>query len=160
LDSLRGTLTCPKLVEPSMKASRPLAVLVALGLSCGQAADPGVQPDAVRVGIEDQGRTFSLKAGGRLVIALGEESLSVVYRWDLVSYPEQPLDLVSSDEDAGRFEFTVTGEGRGSVRLAGHPRCGRGLTGSEDDVECPVLGAGPGGAPIRLFIIAVQVDES
>lgn len=137
-----------------------LVVLTLLGLSCGQAADPGVRPDAVHVGLEDQGRTFSLKAGDGLVVALGEESASVVYRWELVSYPEKPLDLVSSDEDAGRFEFTATGEGVGSVRLAGHPRCGRGLTGSEDDIECPVLGAGAGGAPIRLFIIAVQVDES
>lgn len=144
----------------SMKLRLFLTLLAVLGLSCGQPSGSGRQPDVVRVGLEDQGQTIRLNAGDRLEISLGEESsFSVVYRWELVSYPEPPLELVSGDEDAGSFEFTATGEGVGSVRLAGHPRCGRGLTGSEDDLECPVLGAGAGGAPIRLFIIAVWVDE-
>jgi hypothetical protein len=136
-------------------------MLILLGLSCGQAADPGLPPEAVHVGIKDQGRTFSLKAGDRLVIGLGEESSSsVVYRWEVAGYPEGSLDLISTDQDAGRFEFTAVAEGGGPVQLSGHPRCGRGLTGSDDDIQCPVLGGGQGGAgaPVRLFVITVSIS--
>lgn len=144
-----------------MKLRLFLTVLVVLGLSCGTPSEPGGQPDVVRVGLEHQGKTIGLKAGDRLVISLGEESSSsVVYRWEVAGYPEEALDLISTDQDAGRFEFAAAGEGGGKVELTGRPRCGRGLTGSDDDIECPVLGAGqPGGAPVRLFVITVSVSS-
>jgi hypothetical protein len=145
-----------------MRSGRfPLVVLIILGLSCGQASEPGGRPDVVSVGLEHLGQTITLKAGDRLVIGLGEEpSPSGVYRWEVAGYPEEALDLVSTDQEAGRFEFTAAGEGRGQVQLTGHPRCGRGLTGSDDDIQCPVLGAGQGGAgaPVRLFVITVSVS--
>jgi hypothetical protein len=138
-----------------------LVVLIILGLSCGRVSEPGRPPDVVRVGLEHQGQTIGLKAGDRLVIGLGEESSSsVVYRWEVAGYPNEALDLISTDQDAGRFEFTAASEGGGEVQLTGRPRCGRGLTGSDDDIQCPVLGAGQGGAgaPVRLFVITVSVS--
>jgi hypothetical protein len=132
-------------------------VLCFLVLSCGRPVEPAHQASTVRVGIEDLGRTFDLRPGDRLMISLGDAS-SGAYAWEVAGYPEEVLDVVASDKDAAVFEFVATGEGNGRVQLTGRPRCGRSLTGSDDDIQCPVLGAGAGGAPLRLFVITVRVS--
>jgi hypothetical protein len=142
-----------------MKLRLAAALLVVLGLSCGRPAESGRQPDTVHVGIEQMGRAVGLKVGDRLVVSLGEEPSSVAYRWELVRYPEKALDLLSSDQEAGLFEFAATGEGGGRMELTGHPVCERGQTDSAGEIQCPLLGAGaPGGVPFRLFVIDVRVS--
>jgi hypothetical protein len=142
-----------------MSVMRLLVLLVVLGISCGQSASPGGQAETIQVGLDDMGRTIVLNAGDRLVVGLEETTSSAAYRWELTGYPEGALDLNSSDQDAGRFEFTATGEGDGPVRLTGRPVCERGQTDSAEKIQCPLLGAGgPGGAPFRLFVLTVRVS--
>jgi hypothetical protein len=147
-------------VEPIMKASSAVLGLAILTSACGGVLTQA-RPDVVRVGPEDSGRAFVLEVGDRLMIDLAAEpadpAAGVTYTWTVAGYPESALDLSSSDEEIGRFEFVATGGGEGGIELAGQPRCQSQLGTTDDDVECPVLGAGPGGAPVRLFAITVTV---
>jgi hypothetical protein len=143
-------------MKPRLSATL-LFLFLFLGLSCGQAEEPAQQANIIQVGIEDLGGTFDLRPGDRLVISLREES-SGAHSWEVAGYPEEVLDVVASDEDSARFEFVAAGEGGGPVQLTGRPTCQRGQTDSEGEIQCPLLGAGAGGAPFRLFVITVRVN--
>jgi hypothetical protein len=139
-----------------------LAVALLAGPSCGSPTGAGGESALVQVGPDDAGQTFLLEAGDRLLIALGDPTSAVAFRWKLSGYPDEALSLSSSNEEAGRFEFVATAAGGGRVELAGSVRCERPLSGYGGGLQCPALGAGQGagaprGMPVRLFVVTVRV---
>lgn len=171
LPALPGTPAGPAGSKPSMTEHgatvRPgwltgllvfLTVSGVAGASCARASQPESQPVTARVGIGDVGESVELRPGDRLVIDLAEEGSAVRMEWSLAGYPRDALDVIASDEEAGRFEFEAAGEGGGRIQLSGRPTCEKPLVESDGGIQCPLLGAGsPGGLPVRLFVITVLV---
>lgn len=128
------------------------------GVSCARATQPEGRPATVLVGIGDVGDSVELRPGDRLVVDLAEEGSAAPIEWKLADYPRDALEVISSDEDASRFEFEAAREGGGRIQLSGRPTCERPLVESDGGIQCPLLGAGaPGGLPVRLFVITVRV---
>lgn len=154
----RGTPHGGHTVESIMKAVAAVVCLGILAASCGGVGTQA-QPETVRVGPEDSGETFVLQTGDHLMVDLAgaDADAGVTYTWTVAGYPEGALTLTSSDEEIGRFDFVAASEGEGSIELAGRPSCQSQLGTPDEDIECPVLGAGPGGAPVRLFAVTVTV---
>jgi hypothetical protein len=139
-----------------------VAGLGLLAASCGRLAGVGAEPATVRVGPRDDGRTFLLEPGDRLVLALSAGPAAPSLEWKLLTYAKGVLELVSSDEERGRFEFVAREPGEEEVRLSGRPSCEGPLPAAMTD-HCPLGAPGeqearPSGAiPVRLFSITVRV---
>lgn len=152
--------------RPHLRGLAAACLVAGLGLlaaSCGRPAGVGGDPATVRVGPRDDGRTFVLEPGDRLVLTLSPDPAFRAIEWRLLSYPKEMLELISSDQEAGRFQFEARRSGEGEIRLSGRPGCEGPLPAAKAD-RCPLGGYGERGAaasgaiPVRLFLITVRVS--
>ena len=68
------------------------------------------------IGPGDQGRTITIRYGGRLdIVPVGREG-----GWRVTSYPHRILRLAGSADRADRYTFTAIAVGEGQVDLTAH----------------------------------------
>lgn len=101
------------------RALRFRGFLVALVLLLSGCAEPGSVPGGdesapkkVILGGHDPSRKVTVERGKALIVAL---ETSPVSEWVMRSYPREVLRLVSSNEDANRYEFEATTRGAGVI---------------------------------------------
>ncbi len=101
-----------------------ILALAALLPACAQdsVADSGTQPRTITVDRTDAGRVIALHAGDKLLVDLVTPSSMA---WRLLSYPKDVLRQDAAYAGQGRFDFTATAAGTGSIALTLQPACGK-----------------------------------
>lgn len=160
---------------PGAARAGAVALLMSLAASCATASSVTPTGKVVQVTQADAGKTISLHQGDTLRILLGPPLGGNLFHWQLRRYPKDLLDLSSSDENRGRFDFVATTEGEGEISLVGLVRCQPGpVVGAPQSagVQCPVLGGASGSeatptssaspasrlVPARLLSFSIEVS--